>query len=219
MSNGPENDFHEKTPVDQAEVVEGGAEHLMDSIGALIDQLGFTVSPELREAGDIVTAVLLDDTVDCAQLRQAWIEYAKSAEQVAESIEGTVQNRMEYIKSAIAAIIHKALIFRAAGNTLRYLEELDRAEAFVVLERFDDISLTLQDEIDSKIETLEMSPIVIILKLRGEIEEASREQLRERLADGDDMQDILGDAYSLMLMEDGDAEEVFRRLGLLNSGQ
>ena len=79
-------------------------------------------NPDVREAAAIIEGTLIGESGDSEQLRRAWVEYAKIMEAIADSMKDPLVRS----KTQVAAGIHKALIFKTASKTLRYLEELGR---------------------------------------------------------------------------------------------
>jgi hypothetical protein len=62
-----------------------------------------------------------------------------------------------------------------------------------------------------------MNPTLLAVRLRGSVSEINREFMRDLIADGDDMEDIITHAYNAILEEGGDPEEVLRKLGVLEN--
>lgn len=186
------------------------------SIDKLLTKLNFHETPELAEAKQILLRALATEESGSPKLKSAWVEYAKICESIVEEIEPGPERQKEYAEAQIAVILHKALIFRTASNTLRYLEELDRAETFARNEHLDEVGSTIMDEIETIVETLELSPETLLIKLKGELSDENREQLRDNyLIDGDDLEDMINNAYALLESEDKDADEVLARLGII----
>lgn len=118
---------------------------------SLIEQSNFYNIPELHEATAAIIEGLTD--TDQSQLKLAWVEYARITERIVESTEDTKEKPKAYASAQIQAIIHKSFIFQSAGNTLRYLEELDRAEVYAYNENLDEMSTVINDEITRTIES------------------------------------------------------------------
>jgi hypothetical protein len=83
-----------------------------------IEELALLTHEDITRAGTSVLELLtMSDTVDEVRLKEAWINYADLTEAFVDSFEDS-QSRSN---AQIAAIINKALIFRAAHRTQRYL--------------------------------------------------------------------------------------------------
>lgn len=174
----------------------------------LFDRTGFLDSEELREATDTIVACLLNPDSDESATRFAWIELSKVTEGIVDERDGGNQG-----KAMIAAIIHKALIFKLANRQTRYLMELDLAEVYASNTGESQLGDAVEAEIEESLESLEMSPEVLIIKLRGYISEIDREHLRDMYFNGDDFQDIRGDAYAALVEEGEDPDEVLAAIG------
>lgn len=116
-------------------------------------------------------------------------------------------------KAQIAAILNKAYIFQQVNNTVRYLEELDMAEVYAANIGFDEASAVIDVEIKNQVEGLELTPEVLVLKLRGIIDDNDREFLRDLINEGADVEGILGNANQMILEEGGDPEEILASTG------
>ena len=184
-------------------------------IASLIERSKLTNNSELKDASAAIINGLTDPNTSAPRIKSAWIEYAKIAEQIVEAADATDNTPNTYAKAQIEAIMHKSLIFQATGNTLRYLEELDRAETYAHNTGFEEMSTTINDEIAATVDTLPMSSEVLILKLKGIISEDNREFLRDLIAGGDDFEDMINHAYGMILEEGDDPDEVFAELGIV----
>jgi hypothetical protein len=98
---------------------------------------------------------------------------------------------------------------------IRYLEELDHAEVYALNIGLEDVSAVLTREIDRKLPDLGISSEILVLKLRGIINDENREVLRDLINDGDDYEDIVNTAYNMIEDEGRDADEVLAALGVL----
>jgi hypothetical protein len=184
----------------------------LDSVELLFRETGFRPTPELGEATEAVLRGLRNKNTDKSTLQQAWIELAKITEKIVESPE---TNPDEYDKAQIAAILYKASLFHRAGDAPRYILELDIAEVYAFNRNLDQLSTAVASELDKVCETLEMSSEVLIVKLKGILDESSREHLRDLLADGDDFEDMVNNAHAMMLDEGADPDEVLTSMGIL----
>jgi len=189
-----------------------------NKIESIIENSILYSHPELNDAKIAIIDGLTSPSIEPSQLRLAWIEYAKISEQIVESVINNPEAPNAYEKAQIEAIIHKALIFKSAGNILRYLEELDCAEvyAYNINLGFDEISMILCQEISKTVETLDMSPEVLLLKLKDVIEEDNREFLRDLINEGSDLEDIISAAYGMLIDEGKDPDSTLTELGVLD---
>lgn len=187
---------------------------IIDLTDLLGEQTELGKDPAVKEAAAVILHALVFEKSDEEMLRQAWIEYAKVVESAVESRERAQANPHLHAKMQIAAIIHKALLFRSAGHMLRYLEELDTAEVYAYHAGFDEISLVLAGEIRTQVDQLEATPEVIILKLKGIIDEDNRQFLIDQMNEGLDLDDLLGQVYGMLLDDSRDPDEVLVSLGI-----
>lgn len=183
----------------------------------LLPSLDFYHTPELVEARQAVLAMLTEKIDDPSRRQAVWSEYAIVGEQLVDSLDPEGHNVDLRAKAEIARTIHKALIFREAGNTLRYVEELDDAHTYADRRKFDDIATILFDKLESLVATLELSSETFLVMLKGELSDPNREHLRDLHKEGDDLYDLLDNAYELIKSEGSDAKEVFTRLGISES--
>lgn len=177
----------------------------------LFEETGFR-TPEIEEATfAIIKGYNLQD-VDDSIMRQAWIELANITENSIDQAEDGMRAKLQ-----VAAIINKALILLLAQKPYRYLEELDTAEVLARNSGLDDLSETIDREINRRLdlESHEMNPEVLVVRLRGIVSEINREFMRDLIANGDDMEDIITHAYNAILEEGGDPEDVLSELGIL----
>lgn len=177
----------------------------------LLASLGVEVSPQMYEVISLLKDSLLDSSADPDTVRQLWIEYAQYFEALAEGTD----DQESYIKIQIAAILHKAFIFRDTGRELRYLEELDKGDMYIGNAGFDTLSAVISTQIDVRTKHLEKSPERFILQLRGKIDDANRAFLWDLWAEEQDYEDLVNHAYEMLLNEDEDPEEVLGALGIL----
>ena len=176
-------------------------------LNGLIDQLGLIRTPELDEAGVMVANALTDPGVSSELRAQAWHEYAASAE-------AAVEHSPIYAHAQIAVILHKAMLFAATDNPLGYIQELDSAETYTENSGLVAIAADLNAEIRLISETLQPSAELLVVKLKGSIDEQNREYLRDLLHDGASLEDLIGDAYGMILEEGSDPDEVLQSLGM-----
>jgi hypothetical protein len=215
MSNHHEKHLVSEPINSDKEPISGTPENIHRLIESLLDRLEFHTTPALDEASQAIIAGLIDETTDKSLLSRGWVEYAEIVERIVESAEASAEKPDRYTKAQIGAIIHKSLIFSAAGNTLRYLEELDQAEVYAYNEGIDDVSVALRSEITEKINALEMSSEVLVIKLKGVVSEGNREYLRDLIEQGDEFEDMIAHAYGMILEEGGDPDEVLAEIGVI----
>lgn len=182
-----------------------------------VSRLGLPPTAELIEATQAVIIGLQDPTTTEEQLRSAWSEYAGIVEGVVEAVDLDHTNPKAYQRAQISALVDKALLFRTAGDMTRYLEELDHAEVYAFNGNLDDVVSLIGEEIDKVLPGLEMSSEILVIKLRGVISDEMREILRDLIHDGDDYEDIVNNAYGMILEEGGDPEVVLAQLGVLEA--
>ena len=175
-----------------------------------IERLTQLTRPEITEIAAIIIETQRISSEEKVQLQKLWIEYAKRVEAYINSIEAPKARSA----AQIAAIINKAFIFQQTGNTTRYLEELDDAEVYAANGGFNAVSTSLDVEIKSATESLELSPEKVVLKLRGIIDDANRAYLKDLMRDGADLEDIIGHAYGIILEEGKDPDEVLVMIGI-----
>ena len=216
MNNRFEDQPIENPPTTEDEQSIDKPDETESTVASLIEHSLFYDQPELHAATTAIINGLTDPDTDTSQLKSAWNEYAKIVERIVEYAEEAPENPQSYARTQIEAIIHKALIFKSAGNTLRYLEELDRSEVYAYNEGLDEMSTTINNEMAAIVETLNMSPDVLILKLKGIISEDNREFLRDLIDEGGDFEDMINHAYSMVLEEGGDPDEILAEIGVLD---
>ena len=188
-------------------------ENTPSSFEALLALLEFPQSPELIGARQAILKLLKDPSADPTDLQTAWEHFADEVELLVENPE---LDQHMHIKLQIGAIVHKALIFKEAGNQLRYAQELDDAESYAFNARLFEISNPLTAELDAIAETLPQDiPEIIVLKLRGMITDDDRLTLSESIDDGDDFDDVLGSAYILLDENGRDPDLTLKNVGLI----
>lgn len=190
-------------------------------IEELYSRLNFTETIDLAEAKIAIVELLGQPNLDSSLKQHAWTEYAIICEQLVDSVD-TGPDTLSRSKLQLALILHKALIFKAADNTSRYIEELDRAETYADDESRrspDDNTLTavvaqIREELSRLTDTLELSPEILLVKLKGVITDMNREFLRDGIEDGDDLETSINNAYAMIEDEGGDADEILKELGI-----
>lgn len=169
-----------------------------NSIEALLPQLDFYETAELREARQAILMALREESDDPVRRRKVWTEYAIIGEHMVDDADQTGQNIAPRAKAQIALIIHKALIFREAGQVPRYIQELDCAETYADAKRFYAVASTLEAELEAVVSSAELSPESFLAKLKGEISEMNRDFLRRELEDGAELGDVVAAASDML---------------------
>lgn len=159
---------------------------------------------------DRINAVIIDmlqsETTDPAELREAWNVRADLAEGFISSLEPTPDDPNPKPRVWFDILIDKALIFEAVGNAIRYLEELDDAEAFARTYHLDDMAESVAEELEEKVKELGDTPEEIILKLRGQLSFPMRYKLREMLLAGIDHEGFMS-SLNRMLVDSADGSK------------
>lgn len=185
------------------------SESLADIAKTTIEELVQTIPAELMNTSMKLVDSLKPDG-DKTQLQGLWAEWVNQTEVYTDSID----NSKLRSEAQVAALINKAFIFQLAGNSVRYLEELDDAEVYAANEGLETVANSLDIEIKSGVESLELSPEKVVLKLRGVIDDANREYLKELVRDEADLEEIIGAAYGMILDEGGNPGIVLAGLGI-----
>ncbi len=194
----------------------------VDIITELFSWLEFVETTDLAEAKRAILELLSENSPDPERKMAAWTAYAEICEKFVDSI-NTGTDTLARSKLQLALVLHKALIFQAARNTPRYIEELDMAETYAddELRRTPDDNalvttrIALRRELDLLVQNLELSPEILLVKLKGVISELNREFLRDGLAEGDDLETLINNAYAMIENEGGDADTILKDLGIL----
>jgi len=173
---------------------------------------GERFSRDLDRINAAITEMLKAPNTDASDLQQAWAIRATLIEEFIDSLQPTADNPDPRTRVQFDVMVDKAIIFESVGNGIQYLEDLDAAEAFALLNNLDAVSGSIGEELDEKIKELGHSSKELILKLRGIIEFSNRDYLRELLADGIDYDDLIGTIYGMILEEGGDPDEILAQL-------
>jgi len=184
---------------------------LEKAVDALNEETGF-LTPEINEATQALISGFNQTEVDKATMQQAWHEWGRLIGDFINSAPDEMRAKLQ-----IAEILNKAEILLHSESPYRQLEELDLAELYARNFGLDELSDTLDSEINRQIElgTYEMNPTLLVVQLRGSVSEINREFMRDLIADGDDMEDVVTHAYNAILEEGGDPEETLREIGVL----
>jgi len=215
MTISPEQSSDLTLPTPKVEVAPDTGEMNRDAIETLLERLGFRATPELLEAAGALVIGLTGNNPNGPTIKTAWIEYDKISEKLTEETKSSPGDNKPYTVAQIAAMLMRARIFKSAGNMIRYVEELDTAEILAFNKRLDEISIEIQRSIDNTIETMDMSPELLLIKLKGIISEKNRDFLRELLNSGGNLEDMINKAYAMIAAEDRDPSRTLIRLGVL----
>ncbi len=118
----------------------------VDKFRALLLGVEFEESVEMFEARTAVLEALAKNDQNPELLRSVWVEYANVCEQTVDSKTGTDPQLRAQLQ--IAAIVHKALIFREVGDLQRYCEDLGDAEEYALGMHFNEIAEAIGVELD-----------------------------------------------------------------------
>lgn len=175
---------------------------------------GELFSRDLDKINAVIIDMLTDEEVTASDLREAWTVRADLTEEFIDSLEPTEENPNPRPRVQFDIMVDKAIIFETVGNNIRYLEELDTAEAFALNSNLESVSESIGEELDAKISELGLSAAELVLKLRGVIDFSRRDYLRDLLADGIDYEDLIDTIHSIILKDGGNPDEVLLRLGI-----
>lgn len=118
----------------------------LDKLTNLLPGVEFEESTELHEARTVLVEALRE-TQDSSALGLAWTEYSRIAEQIVDGkTDADTKGRAEL---QIAAIVHKALLFREVGDMERYADYLSGAEEYAYNMFFDELATVIGTEIDT----------------------------------------------------------------------
>ena len=126
---------HEEAPSD-----------FLDTLRNLLPGVEFEESTELHEARTVIVEAL-QEAQNPATLELAWTEYSRITEQVVDS--KTDADAKARAKLQIAAMVHKALLFREAGDVERCADYLSGAEEYAYNMYFDEMAAVIGAEIDT----------------------------------------------------------------------
>jgi hypothetical protein len=136
-------------------------------------------------------------------------------ESTVSALEAADPAAIKHTRPRVASLLHKALIFKQAGNMARYVTELDAVEDAVFFEKKDQTLLSIRAEIEKEIVLLPLTPELAVVRLSGYIEQDDKFYLKDLVEQGDDLQDILGSAYGMLVDQNEDPDKIFRRAGIL----
>lgn len=116
-----------------------------DKFKDLLPGIEFEEPIELVEARMAALEALVSSR-DSGTLRSVWIEYASLCERIVD--DKADANPYTRARSQITILVHKALIFRAAGDLQRYGEDLSDAEEYAYNMGFDEIAEVISVELN-----------------------------------------------------------------------
>lgn len=167
---------------------------------------------DLDRINALIADMLLNAATDASELREAWNVRADLAEEFINSLEPTQDNPDPKPRVQFDILVDKALIFEAVGNMVRYLEELDDAEAFARAYRLSDMADSVARELEERVKGLGDTPEELILKLRGQLSFPMRYKLRQMLQDGINHDDFMNNLNRMILDKANGAKEISVRL-------
>lgn len=106
----------------------------------------FEEPAEMAEARMAILEALSGPDIGPDILRETWVEYAKLCEQIVDK--NTDTSPQARAKLQIAALVHKALIFRESGDLRRYGEDLADAEEYAIAAHLADLAEAIGKELD-----------------------------------------------------------------------
>lgn len=130
-----------------------GSESELPDLDPFFGTLEIDLGAKLNRITNEIRTALLDPSFDRDELKLLWVEYALHTEKIIEQF----LDPIEYANAQIAAILHKATIFRDAGDTSRYLEELYDAQEYAFNAGIDDVYQKISDQINLVIDNLSQS--------------------------------------------------------------
>jgi hypothetical protein len=175
----------------------------------LLDLLNFPNTLNIKKVSDTLIELLTSEGDLRDDSNVAWGAYTSMIETYCNKEHGT-----RYTDFQIGAIVHKATIFHVAGDTFRYLEVLQDAKDYTAKSNIDEISIAINAEINLVVGTSEMTPEIILIKVRPYISFDNYESLRESMLDHSDLEDLLGDIFGMLTEEGEDPAEILSRLKL-----
>jgi len=108
----------------------------------LLPNENFEETAELVEARTAVLEALAIDNPEPGLLRDVWTEYASLWERLIDAADPQLRARLQ-----ISSIVHKALIFREAGNIERYAQDLNEAGEYAYNMYLDEIATAIKVEL------------------------------------------------------------------------
>ena len=121
-----------------------------EKLHELLPGIEFEESVEMNQARMVILDALAASHIQPELMKDIWTEYADICEQSVDqaSPEATPELRA---KLQIAMLIHKALIFREAGDSTRYIEELADAKIYAHNAYLDDVTHAIDKEFEPEL--------------------------------------------------------------------
>ena len=200
--------IREQSVPDARELSVGASEFSLETLYA---ETGF-LTQEIQEAARAIVGALQTAEVDPNRLREAWTQYDAIVEALIEASDDALRARLQ-----IAATVYKGDILRAGPEPQRYLEQLDIAELHARNIGDDELAGVLDTEIEQNLKdtTFEMNPTILVVLMRGKVSENDRQFMRDLIAEGDDMEDLIGYACGALIEGGEDPEAIMGSLGML----
>lgn len=167
---------------------------------------------DLDRINAVIVSMLQSETTDPFKLREAWNVRADLADEFVESLEPTPDSPDPAPRVRFDLLIDKALIFEAVGDSVRYLEELDDAEAFARAYHLDDMARSVKQELEEKVKELGDTPEELILKLHEQLSFPMRYKLRQMLQNGIDYEGFMSSLNKMLLAKASGLEEILIQL-------
>lgn len=120
-----------------------------DKLRELLPDIEFEESAEILEARMAVLEALTGSDQNPDFLRSVWIEYTMICERAVDDATPSDADPQMRAKPQIAALVHKALIFREIGNVQRYGEDLTDAEEYALAKGLCEVAEAIGAELDS----------------------------------------------------------------------
>lgn len=120
-----------------------------DKFRDLLPGVEFDEPAEMLEARAAVLEALMRDSQNPDFLRSVWAEYANVCEQAVDNKAPGSAYPQTRAQLQVAALVHKALIFRESGDTQRYGEDLTDAEEYAFNAYLDEIAEIIRIELDT----------------------------------------------------------------------
>lgn len=119
----------------------------LEKMSQLLPNIEFEETAEMHEARMAILEAARRYDQGSDSLRSVWIEYAVLCEQEVDRRASTTNNSTFRMQLQIASLVHKALIYREAGDRQRYLDELAGAKEYAFHEYLDEISEAIDMEL------------------------------------------------------------------------
>ncbi|HMH70076.1 MAG TPA: hypothetical protein VK502_01655 [Candidatus Saccharimonadales bacterium] len=120
-----------------------------DKFRELLPNGNFEEPIEMLEARRAVLEALEKHKQEPELLQTVWSEYAAASEQIIDAKTPSNGEPQARAQLQVAALVHKALIFRETGDMRRYCEELVDAEEYAFNAQLSEISEAIGAELDT----------------------------------------------------------------------